>query len=172
MTARSTSFPQSIPSSKIRIKTKKGIPKVNDFWDTFLRAGKVSIEEILEACFRKSLRMRASPRLSGCAAKCVGKRVSASPARYKGLAEAVTATAAAEEKDEDDNPAAATAVAARYTVVVAATAVATAVTIATTAAVAAAYAVVVAATAAAEKKNEDDNPAATAVVTATDTAIR
>ena len=112
-----------------------------------MRAGKVSIEEILEACFRKSLRMRASPRLSGCAAKCVGKRVSASPARYKGLAEAVTATAAAEEKDEDDNPAAATAVAARYTVVVAATA-------------------------AAEKKNEDDNPAATAVVTATDTAIR
>ena len=38
----------------------------------FLRAGKVSIEEILETCFRKSLIMRTRPRLSGCAAKCGG----------------------------------------------------------------------------------------------------
>ena len=40
-----------------------------------MRAGIVSIEEILEACFRKSLMMRTRPRLSGYAAKCVGKRV-------------------------------------------------------------------------------------------------
>jgi hypothetical protein len=44
----------------------------------FLRAGKVSIEEILEACVHKSLIMRTRPRLSGYAAKCVSKARSAS----------------------------------------------------------------------------------------------
>ena len=39
-----------------------------------LRAGQVSIEEISEACFRKSLIMRTRPRLSDEVAKCVGKR--------------------------------------------------------------------------------------------------
>ena len=38
-----------------------------------MRAGKVSIEEISETCFRKSLIMRTRPRLSGYAAKCVGE---------------------------------------------------------------------------------------------------
>ena len=39
-----------------------------------MRAGKVSIEEILEACFRKSLIMRTRPRPSDSVARCVGKR--------------------------------------------------------------------------------------------------
>ena len=38
-----------------------------------VRASKVSIEEILEACFRKSLIMRTRPRPSGNAARCGGK---------------------------------------------------------------------------------------------------
>ena len=38
-----------------------------------VRAGKVSIEEILETCFRKSLIMRTRPRLSDEVTKCVAK---------------------------------------------------------------------------------------------------
>ena len=40
----------------------------------FLRVGKESIEEILEACFQKSLIMRTRPRRSDGVAECVGKR--------------------------------------------------------------------------------------------------
>lgn len=46
-----------------------------------MRAGKVSMEEILEACFRKALSMRTRPRLSGKAAKCVVKCVGTRPVR-------------------------------------------------------------------------------------------
>ncbi len=56
----------------------------------FLRAGKVSIEAILEAGFRKSLIMRTRPRLSDEVTKCEGKCEARLHAKSKDYANAPT----------------------------------------------------------------------------------